>query len=111
LVRRPRQTCEPGNSALNSTGQRKKPGRRAPRDPKHDRVAARRQSPEKAANREGERVLSPTSDRIVGKRQTGARAEILGDPRRRIWEQHDESLEASEKRVEAEAEALHQTAK
>jgi hypothetical protein len=54
-------------------------------------------------------VLSPTGDRIVGKRQTGARAEIVGDPHRRIWEQHDESLEAFEKRVEAEAEALHQT--
>ena len=38
----------------------------------------------------------------------GARAEILGDPHRRTWEQHDESLEAFEKRVEAEAEALRQ---
>jgi hypothetical protein len=38
-----------------------------------------------------------------------ARAEIVGDPQRRIWEQHDESLEAFEKRVEAEAKALHQT--
>jgi hypothetical protein len=56
-----------------------------------------------------EPVLSPTGDRIVGKRQTGARAEIVGDPQRRIWEQHDESLEAFEKRVEAEAEALRQT--
>jgi hypothetical protein len=37
---------------------------------------------------------------VVGKRQTGA------DPHRRTWEQHDESLEAFEKRVEAEAEAL-----
>jgi hypothetical protein len=53
-----------------------------------------------------EPVLSPTGDRIVGKRRTGARAEILGDPHRRTWEQHDESLEAFEKRVEAEAEAL-----
>jgi hypothetical protein len=34
-----------------------------------------------------------------------ARAEILGDPHRRIWEQHDESLEAFEKRVKAAAEA------
>jgi hypothetical protein len=56
-----------------------------------------------------EPILSPTGDRIVGKRQTGARAEILGDPHRRIWEQHDESLEAFEKRVGAEADALHQT--
>ena len=43
---------------------------------------------------------------IVGKRQTGARAEILGDPHRRIWEQQDESLEAFEKRVEEEANAF-----
>jgi hypothetical protein len=56
-----------------------------------------------------EPVLSPAGDRVVGKRQTGARAEILGDPHRRIWEQHDESLEAFEKRVEEEAKALHQT--
>ena len=56
-----------------------------------------------------EPILSPTGDRIVGKRQTGARAEILGDPHRRIWEQHDESLEAFEKRVEKEAKALRQT--
>jgi hypothetical protein len=56
-----------------------------------------------------EPILSPTGDRIVGKRQTGARAEILGDPHRRIWEQHDESLEAFEKRVDEEAKALHQT--
>ena len=55
-----------------------------------------------------EPVLSPTGDRVVGRRQTGARAEIRGDPHRRIWEQHDESLEAFEKRVEAEAKALHQ---
>jgi hypothetical protein len=46
---------------------------------------------------------------VVGKRQTGARAEILGDPHRRTWEQHDESLEAFKMRVEAEADALHQT--
>ena len=52
-----------------------------------------------------EPVLSPTGS-VVGKRQTGAHAEILGDPHRRTWEQHDESLEAFEKRVEAEAEAL-----
>jgi hypothetical protein len=40
----------------------------------------------------------------------GARAEIIGDPHRRIWEweQQDESLEAFEKRVKAEAEALRQ---
>jgi hypothetical protein len=55
-----------------------------------------------------EPVLSPTGS-VVGKRQTGAGAEILGDPHRRTWEQHDESLEAFEKRVKAEAEALHQT--
>ena len=55
-----------------------------------------------------EPVLSPTGS-VVGKRQTGARAEILGDPHRRTWEQHDESLEAFEKRVKAEAEALRQT--
>ena len=48
-------------------------------------------------------------DRVVGRRQTGARAEILGDPHRRTWEQHDEPLEAFEKRVEKEAKALHQT--
>jgi hypothetical protein len=58
-----------------------------------------------------EPILSTTGDRIVGKRQTGARAEILGDRHRRIWEQLDESLEAFEKRVEAEAEALRQTAR
>jgi hypothetical protein len=52
-----------------------------------------------------EPVLSPTGS-VVGKRQTGARAEILGDPHRRTWEQHHESLEAFKKRVEAEAEAL-----
>ena len=34
-----------------------------------------------------EPVLSPTGDRIVGKRQTGARAEIIGDPHRGIWEE------------------------
>ena len=55
-----------------------------------------------------EPVLSPTGS-VVGKRQTGARAEILGDPHRRIWEQQDESFEAFKKRVEAEAEALRQT--
>jgi len=57
-----------------------------------------------------EPILSPTGS-VVGKRQTGARAEILGDPRRRTWEweQHHESLEAFKKRVEAEAEALRQT--
>jgi hypothetical protein len=52
-----------------------------------------------------EPVLSPTGDRIVGKRQTGACAFIVGDPHRRIWEQQDESLEAFEKRVKAAAEA------
>jgi hypothetical protein len=52
-----------------------------------------------------EPVLSPTGS-VVGKQQTGARAEILGDPHRRTWEQHDESLEAFETRVEKEAEAL-----
>jgi hypothetical protein len=50
--------------------------------------------------------LSPIGDRIVGKRQTGARAEIVGDPHRRIWEQHDESLEAFRERVKAAAEAV-----
>jgi heme oxygenase len=35
------------------------------------------------------------------------RAFIVGDPRGRIWQQHDETLEAFEKRVEAEANALH----
>jgi hypothetical protein len=55
-----------------------------------------------------EPVLSPTGS-VVGKRQTGARAEIIGDPHRRIWEQQDESFEAFKKRVEAEAEALRQT--
>jgi hypothetical protein len=48
---------------------------------------------------------TPTGDRIVGKRQTGARAKIVDDPQRRIWEQHDESFEAFEKRVEEEAKA------
>jgi hypothetical protein len=38
------------------------------------------------------------------------RAFIVGDPQRRIWEQHDESLEAFEKRVEEEARALRQRA-
>ena len=52
-----------------------------------------------------EPVLSPTGDRIVGRRQTGARAVIVGDPHRGIWEQHgDESLEAFEKRVKVAAE-------
>jgi hypothetical protein len=41
-----------------------------------------------------EPALSPTGDRIVGKRQIGASAFIVGDPHRRIWQQHDESLEA-----------------
>jgi hypothetical protein len=58
-----------------------------------------------------EPILSPTGDRIGGKRQIGARAEILGDPHRRIWEQHDESLEAFKMRVETEAKALQQTAR
>jgi hypothetical protein len=57
-----------------------------------------------------EPILSPTGS-VVGKRQTGAHAEILGDPHRRTWEQHYESLEPFEKRVEAEAEALRQTAR
>jgi hypothetical protein len=52
-----------------------------------------------------EPILSTTGS-VVGKRQTGARAEILGDLHRRTWEQYDESLEAFKKRVEAEAEAL-----
>ena len=56
-----------------------------------------------------EPILSPAGDRIVGKRQTGAHAEILGDPHRRTWEQHDESLEAFKMRLEKEAEALRQT--
>jgi hypothetical protein len=51
-----------------------------------------------------EPVLSPTGS-VVGRRQTGASAAIVGDPHRRIWEQHDESLEAFEKRVKAAAEA------
>jgi hypothetical protein len=37
--------------------------------------------------------------------------EILGDPHRRTWEQHDESLEAFKMRLEKEAEVLHQTAR
>jgi hypothetical protein len=53
-----------------------------------------------------EPILSPTGS-VVGKRQTGARGEILGDPRSRIWQRHDESLEAFKMRVEAEAKALH----
>jgi hypothetical protein len=44
-------------------------------------------------------------------KSSGARAEIVRDPHRRIWERHDESLEAFEKRVEEEAKALHQTAR
>jgi hypothetical protein len=55
-----------------------------------------------------EPILSSTGS-VVRKRQTGARAEILGDPHRRTWEQHDESLEAFKMRLEKEAEALHQT--
>jgi hypothetical protein len=54
-----------------------------------------------------EPILSPTGS-VVGKRQIGAHAEILGDPHRRTWEQHDESLEAFKMRLEKEAEALHQ---
>jgi len=57
-----------------------------------------------------EPILSPTGS-VVGRRQTGAHAEILGDPHRRTWEQHDESLEAFKMRLEKEAEALHQTAR
>jgi hypothetical protein len=52
-----------------------------------------------------EPILSPTGS-VVGKRQTGARGEILGDPRSRIWQRHDESLEAFEMRVKAAAEAV-----
>jgi hypothetical protein len=52
-----------------------------------------------------EPILSPTGS-VVGKRQTGACAEILGDPRRRTWEQHDESLEAFKMRLEKEAEVI-----
>jgi hypothetical protein len=54
---------------------------------------------------------SAAGDRVVGSRtlDTDAFATTVGDPHRRIWEQHDESLEAFEERVEAEAEALHQT--
>jgi hypothetical protein len=43
-----------------------------------------------------EPVLSPTGDRIVGKRQTGARAKIVGDPHRRIWESRSASASRSE---------------
>jgi hypothetical protein len=46
-----------------------------------------------------EPILSSTGS-VVRKRQTGARAEILGDPHRRTWEQHDESLEAFKMRLE-----------
>jgi hypothetical protein len=49
---------------------------------------------------------SPTGGRIVGKRQTGSPAFIVGDPHRRIWEQQDESLEAFEKRVKAAADVV-----
>jgi hypothetical protein len=52
-----------------------------------------------------EPILSPTGS-VVGKRRTGAHAEIIGDPHRRTWEQHDESLEAFEMRVKAAAEAV-----
>ena len=54
---------------------------------------------------------SSAGDRVVGSRtlDTEAFATIVGDPHHRIWERHDESLEALEERVEAEAEALHQT--
>jgi hypothetical protein len=39
-------------------------------------------------------------------------SEIVGDPHRRIWQQHkDESLKAFKKRVEEEANALRQTAR
>jgi hypothetical protein len=50
-------------------------------------------------------ILSPAGS-VVGKRQTGARAEIFGDPQLRIWEQQDESLETFKERVKKEAEAL-----
>ena len=56
-----------------------------------------------------EPILSPTGDRVVRKRQTGARAEIIDGPHRRIWQQPDETFEAFEKRVEEEAKALRQT--
>jgi hypothetical protein len=50
-----------------------------------------------------EPVLSPTGS-VVGRRQTGASAQIVGDPHRRIWEQrHDESLEAFKEQVKAAA--------
>jgi hypothetical protein len=49
-----------------------------------------------------EPVLSPTGS-VVGRRQIGAHAKILGDPHHRIWEQHDESLEAFGERVKAAA--------
>ena len=54
-----------------------------------------------------EPIFSPIGS-VVGRRQSGARAEILGNPHRRTWEQQDEPLEAFEKRVEEEA-ALRRT--
>jgi hypothetical protein len=34
-------------------------------------------------------------------KSSGARAKIVADPQRRIWEQHDESLQAFKERVKA----------
>jgi hypothetical protein len=46
-----------------------------------------------------EPILSPTGS-VVGKRKIGASATIVGDPHRRIWEQHgDESFEAFKERL------------
>jgi hypothetical protein len=53
-----------------------------------------------------EPILSPTGDRIGGKRQTSASAFILGDPRARIWQQRGETFEAFEKRVKAAADVV-----
>jgi hypothetical protein len=48
-------------------------------------------------------VLSPAGDRVVGSRQTGAFAAIVGAKCDHIWQQRGESFEAFEMRVKAAA--------
>ena len=53
------------------------------------------------------RGISQLPLRSVATIKERVRAFIVGDSHRRVWEQRDESLEAFEKRFEAEAKALH----
>jgi hypothetical protein len=48
-------------------------------------------------------VLSPAGDRVVGSRQRGAFATIMGAKCDRIWQQRGELFEAFEMRVKAAA--------